>query len=188
MDGINTFTCLCPPGFTGSYCQHDINECDSKPCLNGGTCLDSYGTYKCTCPHGYTGLSCQVGGFLCSKAVANAICVLHNVVQITFEPSASVISRFFYLLHTFLSLNQSSPACFNEINLSLSLCLCTLQNLVRWCESSPCKNGGTCWQRGTTYSCECETGWTGLYCDVPSVSCEVAAKQRGKAVVNESLY
>lgn len=53
------------------------------------------------------------------------------------------------------------------------------QNLVRWCDSSPCKNGGTCWQTGTTYSCECQTGWTGLYCDVPSVSCEVAAKQRG---------
>lgn len=60
MDGINAFTCLCPPGFTGSYCQHDVNECDSRPCLHGGTCHDGYGTYKCTCPQGYTGLSCQV--------------------------------------------------------------------------------------------------------------------------------
>lgn len=60
MDGINSFTCLCPPGFTGSYCQHDVNECDSRPCLHGGTCQDSYGTYKCTCPQGYTGLNCQV--------------------------------------------------------------------------------------------------------------------------------
>ncbi|TMS04032.1 Neurogenic locus notch-like protein protein 1 [Larimichthys crocea] len=34
------------------------------------------------------------------------------------------------------------------------------------------------------YSCECETGWTGLYCDVPSVSCEVAAKQRGVSVAH----
>lgn len=60
VDGINSFTCLCPPGFTGSYCQHDVNECDSRPCLHGGTCHDSYGTYKCTCPQGYTGLNCQV--------------------------------------------------------------------------------------------------------------------------------
>lgn len=70
VDGINTFTCLCPPGFTGSYCQHDINECDSKPCLNGGTCQDSYGTYKCTCPPGYTGLNCQVGGWTSSCFVS----------------------------------------------------------------------------------------------------------------------
>lgn len=62
VDGINSFTCLCPPGFTGSYCQHDVNECDSRPCLHGGTCHDSYGTYTCTCPQGYTGLNCQVRG------------------------------------------------------------------------------------------------------------------------------
>nr|5KY4_B Chain B, Neurogenic locus notch homolog protein 1 [Mus musculus] len=24
VDGINSFTCLCPPGFTGSYCQYDV--------------------------------------------------------------------------------------------------------------------------------------------------------------------
>lgn len=51
--------------------------------------------------------------------------------------------------------------------------------MIPWCESSPCKNGGKCWQSGTNYTCECKTGWTGLYCDVSSVSCEVAARQRG---------
>lgn len=56
------------------------------------------------------------------------------------------------------------------------------QNLVRWCDSSPCKNGGKCWQTSNLYHCECNSGWTGLYCDVPSVSCEVAAKQQGKAL------
>ncbi|KAK2120707.1 hypothetical protein P7K49_002093 [Saguinus oedipus] len=60
VDGINSFTCLCPPGFTGSYCQHDVNECDSQPCLHGGTCQDSCGSYRCTCPQGYTGSNCQV--------------------------------------------------------------------------------------------------------------------------------
>lgn len=60
VDGINSFTCLCPPGFTGSYCQHDVNECDSQPCLHGGTCQDGCGSYRCTCPQGYTGPNCQV--------------------------------------------------------------------------------------------------------------------------------
>lgn len=57
--------------------------------------------------------------------------------------------------------------------------LLPLQNLVRWCDSFPCKNGGSCWQQGASYTCQCQTGWTGLYCDIPSVSCEVAAKQQG---------
>lgn len=58
--------------------------------------------------------------------------------------------------------------------------LLPLQNLVHWCDSSPCKNGGTCWQQGASYTCQCQTEWTGLYCDIPSVSCEVAAKEQGK--------
>lgn len=56
------------------------------------------------------------------------------------------------------------------------------QNLVRWCDSSPCKNGGSCWQQGPSYTCQCQTGWTGLYCDIPSVSCEVAAKRQGTLI------
>lgn len=58
-------------------------------------------------------------------------------------------------------------------------CPCRPQNLVRWCDSSPCKNGGKCWQSNTLYRCECHSGWTGLYCDVPNVSCEVAAQRQG---------
>lgn len=53
------------------------------------------------------------------------------------------------------------------------------QNLVRWCDSAPCKNGGKCWQTNTQYHCECRSGWTGFNCDVLSVSCEVAAQKRG---------
>lgn len=55
----------------------------------------------------------------------------------------------------------------------------SLQNLVHWCDSSPCKNGGKCWQVNNHYRCECSSGWTGLYCDIPNVSCEVAARRQG---------
>lgn len=61
VDGINSFTCQCPVGFTGPFCLMEINECDSHPCLNKGSCVDSLGTYRCICPLGYTGKNCQVG-------------------------------------------------------------------------------------------------------------------------------
>lgn len=59
VDGINTYTCLCPPGYTGSNCQFRINECDSNPCLNGATCSDRLGSYLCHCPYGFTGTRCE---------------------------------------------------------------------------------------------------------------------------------
>lgn len=48
------------------------------------------------------------------------------------------------------------------------------------CSKSPCKNKGTCVQSGAQTRCVCPSGWAGAYCDVPNVSCQVAALQRGK--------
>lgn len=59
---------------------------------------------------------------------------------------------------------------------------------MRWCDSSPCKNGGSCWQQGPSYTCQCQTGWTGLYCDIPSVSCEVAAKRQGTLIAPKLFF
>lgn len=36
------FRCSCPPGYTGTRCETEINECDPRPCQNGGTCFVSY--------------------------------------------------------------------------------------------------------------------------------------------------
>lgn len=83
MDGINSFTCQCPVGFTGPFCLTEINECDSRPCLNKGSCVDSLGTYRCICPLGYTGKNCQVGDIF--------LPVLHRVLL--FERSSSRSER-----------------------------------------------------------------------------------------------
>ena len=37
----------------------DMNECFSKPCLNGGTCVDGPDSYTCNCPSGFTGSDCE---------------------------------------------------------------------------------------------------------------------------------
>ena len=33
------------------------------------------------------------------------------------------------------------------------------------CQSSPCENGGTCYNGLTSFHCECKPGWTGKTCD-----------------------
>ena len=44
-----------------SFIPADINECDSSPCQNGGTCEDQVDGYMCHCPSGYNGDHCQSG-------------------------------------------------------------------------------------------------------------------------------
>ena len=40
-DGVNGYTCACPPGLSGPLCEINVDECESTPCLNGGRCMDA---------------------------------------------------------------------------------------------------------------------------------------------------
>jgi hypothetical protein len=52
-------SCDCSTGFTGPFCDVDIDECSiGTPCANGATCINSYGNYTCVCATGYLGSSC----------------------------------------------------------------------------------------------------------------------------------
>jgi len=41
QDAIDSFACLCAPGYTGNACEIDVDECRSAPCANGGGCAES---------------------------------------------------------------------------------------------------------------------------------------------------
>ena len=60
-DLINGFSCLCPDGFTGDQCQHDLRCQSSKApkCLNNGVCVSSTNGVFCQCPLGFKGTLCE---------------------------------------------------------------------------------------------------------------------------------
>ena len=47
------------PGFSGTLCDVDIDECKSTPCQNGATCADGINSYTCSCLAGFTGTQCE---------------------------------------------------------------------------------------------------------------------------------
>ncbi len=43
------------PGFTGTNCDTNIDDCPGNLCQNGATCIDGINSYTCHCPPTYTG-------------------------------------------------------------------------------------------------------------------------------------
>lgn len=56
---LQPYVCHCRPGYAGSLCQMDIDECQPSPCHNGGTCHNLVGGFSCSCPDGFTGSACE---------------------------------------------------------------------------------------------------------------------------------
>ena len=53
-----TIKCACKPGYTGAYCDVNINDCSPNPCAHG-QCVDSVNGYQCRCDSGYWDKNCD---------------------------------------------------------------------------------------------------------------------------------
>ncbi|XP_074182682.1 cadherin EGF LAG seven-pass G-type receptor 1 isoform X1 [Rhinolophus sinicus] len=69
---INGLRCRCPPGFTGDYCETEIDLCYSSPCGANGRCRSREGGYTCECLQDFTGEHCEVNAR--SGRCANGVC------------------------------------------------------------------------------------------------------------------
>uniref|UniRef100_A0A674E0P2 Delta-like protein n=1 Tax=Salmo trutta TaxID=8032 RepID=A0A674E0P2_SALTR len=129
------FTCSCEPGFTGTYCHENINDCVPPPCKNGGTCIDGISSFKCFCPDGWEGMLCDMDVNECSR-----------------NPCKNG-GRCVNLLNDFY--------CQCQDNWKGKTC----HSRESQCDSSTCSNGGTCFDHGDTFRCTCLSGWGGSTCN-----------------------
>ncbi|XP_041667539.1 protein crumbs homolog 2a [Cheilinus undulatus] len=62
-DGVNSYTCVCPPDYRGPRCQWSYPpiQCDvDVQCANDGICTDGLWGANCTCMPGFTGTRCEL--------------------------------------------------------------------------------------------------------------------------------
>uniref|UniRef100_A0A8C2EQH2 Notch receptor 3 n=1 Tax=Cyprinus carpio TaxID=7962 RepID=A0A8C2EQH2_CYPCA len=182
-DGVNSFRCSCLPGFTGARCATEVNECQSAPCKNGGACTDYVNSYTCTCKPGFTGLLCETNIPDCTESS----CFNGGTCTDGIKGFKCTCRSGFTGDYCQYEVNEcDSQPCLNggvcQDALESYRCSCPkgYTGPLDWCRpSNPCKNGGRCRQKDASFTCDCLGGWSGRYCDIPGVSCEVAARQRG---------
>nr|XP_023652067.1 protein jagged-1 [Paramormyrops kingsleyae] len=116
------FSCECQEGFTGTYCHENINDCESNPCRNGGTCIDKVSGYQCICSDGWEGRQCEINIDDCRVKPCHNRGTCRDLV------------------------NDFYCECRNGWKGK------TCHSRESQCDAATCKNGGTCNDEGDTFS------------------------------------
>lgn len=130
------YICQCRAGFTGEHCEVNINDCESNPCLNGGTCNDAVNSFRCQCLPGFVGEFCQV-----------------NVDDCLMKPCANGGT----CIDSVNDYQCRCPPGYTGKDCSIN---------IDECASNPCHNGGTCHDRVNEYVCTCPSNYMGARCEV----------------------
>uniref|UniRef100_A0AAY4ES26 Sushi, nidogen and EGF-like domain-containing protein 1 n=1 Tax=Denticeps clupeoides TaxID=299321 RepID=A0AAY4ES26_9TELE len=188
-------TCECPARFTGLYCQFEVTmtPCStSRPCPQGGPCLEYGGTYLCTCQTGVSDIDhkdyysyvqpqsvcdsspCLNGGYCHEQDDGYSCDCKHgyrgkHCEKVRLSPCASAPCR-------------NGGSCREESG--SYRCVCPFRFTGKHCEvgkpdpcaSNPCLNGGTCFHYIGKYKCECTAAFSGRHCEVSQDS---SARQEG---------
>jgi hypothetical protein len=144
VNGENSFSCACDTGYSGEFCETNVDDCVGVVCLNGAICQDSIDKYECLCPPSYFGKLC---GSL-NDACASNVCV--NGAECVAD-------------------DASTPGYACECPEGFVGDFCGTD--VNECATSPCLNGGTCEDLVGRYSCLCVDGWEGEQCQLNPDDC-----------------
>ena len=179
------FKCHCPAGTTGSRCEHNLDDCWDKPCMNNGTCTDLVNGFRCTCPPGWTGPTCsfdvdecqleagvcmngatcvnKIGGFecLCPQGYFGQTCTRDRDDCLSNPCMNGGICRD----HP----GHGHYSCLCSAEFTGSRCESRFESNA--CNNNPCKHEGECIAVGDQFQCACRPGFTGEECETNIDEC-----------------
>ena len=142
---MNGYTCVCELGYTGTNCQHKVDNCVDEPCKNGGTCESTIDGFQCTCRPGFVGTAtCEMEKDECSTGPC--------------DPSGTLEC---------LDLDNRFE-CKCRDGYEGERC----QTNIDDCATNPCRNGGQCQDLVGDFKCTCPTGWVGKRCEEDEKKCD----------------
>ncbi|KAJ8285050.1 hypothetical protein COCON_G00039000 [Conger conger] len=174
------FTCVCQEGFIGTYCHENINDCESNPCRNGGTCIDKVGVYQCICGDGWEGLHCETNIDDCSTGPCHNGGTCRDLVNDFYCECVSPWKG--KTCHSRESqcdaaTCKNAGTCYDEVDTFKCTCppgwegaTCNIAKNSS-CLPNPCENGGTCVVSGDSFTCVCKEGWEGTTCNQNTNDC-----------------
>ncbi|XP_062595267.1 transmembrane matrix receptor MUP-4-like [Saccostrea cucullata] len=115
----------------------NIDECELKPCKNGGNCTNTNGSFYCNCTSSWTGYTCEKDVNECRPYPGPCI----NGSCNDFDGGFKCIC------------DSGFTGVFCEIN-------------VDECLSNPCTNNGSCVDVSGSFLCECINDWGGPLCEI----------------------
>ncbi|KAJ8390366.1 hypothetical protein AAFF_G00107600 [Aldrovandia affinis] len=175
-----TYECQCKDGYQGVNCQYDVDECQSHPCLHGGTCINLVNRFYCACPPGTHGLRCEVDVDECDPELAprGPRCLNGGECMDGRGRFSCSCAPGFTGEYCEGDINEcrsgpcSAAGSLDCVQLPNNYqCRCRLgrhcESMVDLCRSRPCHNGGVCSMNGSSahgYSCLCKPGFAGFSC------------------------
>jgi hypothetical protein len=135
---------ICANGNIGLDCNISINTCSmAKPCLNGGTCLNTNSSFICLCPPlKFTGIYCETDIRPCQPytCLSNGICNETNATSF---------------------ICQCEPG-YEGIH---------CESLINYCLDVNCQNNGQCRPTLLNFTCDCTSkDYSGRYCEIKDSS------------------
>ncbi|CAG7820206.1 unnamed protein product [Allacma fusca] len=183
-DPSNDYDCTCSPGYNGSLCGTNIDECVGNLCTEGSICVDGIANYTCDCKEGYNGWLCDTDVDECEGSPCKNEGICTNLMASEGFYRCNCTDDFVGVnceRRKYSTCQNGNEPCENGATCKtiptrpdgISFeCICqqgyegiVCENRIDYCRHVVCANGGTCDNALVGFQCSCLPGWDGPKCE-----------------------